>query len=338
VTAADAVAQLDPFVGFRDNRAEAVSRRYSRGHRRQCDSFMGRQMDRRNFLKLCITSAVLAGCEVGRRYEKIGLALGGGGARGLAHVPMLEVLDDLGMRPHRIAGTSIGAVLGALYASGMSGRQIRDLIDRLTVSRDESWLGALFKEDVAHWWRLIEMQLGHGGLVDTKGFAGFIGDILGVAHFEGLGIPLKVVATDFWESRQVVFEAGDLLPALQATIAIPGLFSPVHHRGRVLVDGGLVNPVPYDLLFDECDLVIAIDVAGRRHPKSPDGPGYFETVFHAMQIMQASIVREKMAVRPPHVYIHPELNDIRVLDFNRVDEIYDQALPARHALLKALRR
>jgi len=294
-------------------------------------------MKRRDFLRLCIAAALLGGCDVDGPKRRIGVALGGGGARGLAHIPMLQVLDELGVRPHRIAGTSIGAVIGTLYAAGMSGQAIRDLIDGLTVSRDESWLSALFEQNVGRWWDFIEMQLGHGGLVDTAAFAAFILETAGVSRFGDLEIPLKMVAADLWERQQVVFERGNLGPALQATIAIPGLFSPVHHDGHVLVDGGLVNPVPYDLLFDDCEVVVAIDVAGRRSPMSTNGPGYFETVFNAMQLMQATIVREKLDCRPPDIYMRPSLDNIRVLEFNRVDEIYDQARPEAERLRRALR-
>ena len=101
-------------------------------------------MNRREFIGLGIGACLLAGCARWRGRGKIGLALGGGGARGLAHVLMLELLDELEMTPHRIAGTSIGSIIGALYASGMSGAQIRALVDRLTVSSGESWLGSLF--------------------------------------------------------------------------------------------------------------------------------------------------------------------------------------------------
>jgi NTE family protein len=103
------------------------------------------------------------------------------------------------------------------------------------------------------------------------------------------------------------------------------------------VDGGLVNPVPYDLLFDECEVVIAIDVLGNRTPFSDKEPGYFENTFNTFQIMQASIMREKIKYRPPHIYIHPDLNNIGVLDFHRFEEIYDQAMPARNKLKRALR-
>ncbi len=294
-------------------------------------------MKRRQYIKLGLAASLLAGCDWMKPRGKIGLALGGGGARGLAHIPMLEVLDELELRPHRIAGTSIGSVMGVLYASGMTGRDIRALVDRLTVSGDEFWLGSLFREDVGRWWDFLDLRLGGGGLVDTDAFVGFLEETIGVTGFDQLQIPLRVVATDLWESEQVVFESGALRPAIQASIAIPGLFSPVEHRGRVLVDGGLVNPVPYDLLFDDCDFVIAIDVSGIRGPESEDGPGYFETLFSTMQVMQTSIVNAKMKQRPPDVYIHPEIENIRVLEFNRVDEIYAQSESARKKLQKALR-
>jgi NTE family protein len=294
-------------------------------------------MKRRDFLKLSLATSLLAACDMWQVKGKIGLALGGGGAKGLAHILMLQVLDELNLRPHRIAGTSIGAVMGALYASGMSGQEIQQLIDRLTVSKEESWFSGLFEQDVGRWWDIIEIQLGHGGLVDTHGLTTFLREIIPTTQFGDLKIPLKVVAADFWERKQVVLERGDLFPALQASIAIPGLFSPVHHKGRILVDGSLVNPVPYDLLFDECEVVIAIDVLGNRTPVSDKEPSYFENTFNTFQIMQASIVREKIRNQPPHIYIHPDLNNIRVLDFHRFQEIYELATPARNKLKRALR-
>jgi len=294
-------------------------------------------MKRRDFLKLTLATAVLTAC--GKKEGRIGIALGGGGARGLAHVLMLEVLDELNIRPHRIAGTSIGAIMGALYASGMPGYEIRKLIDRLTVAEDESWLSSLFEEEIGRWWNIIELQLGRGGLITTSAFAKVLQEELGVTRFNELKIPLMVVATDFWSRKQVVFRKGELLPAIQASMAVPGLFSPVQHKGKVLVDGGLVNPVPYDLLFDDCDVVVAIDVLGERTPEMENGePTYFETTFNTYQIMQASIMDEKLKHQPPDIYIRPELENIRVLEFNRVDEIYAQSKSARNKLKRSLRR
>jgi NTE family protein len=294
-------------------------------------------MNRRDFLKFSLATSLLSACDLFKPRGKIGLALGGGGAKGLAHIPMLEVLDELKIRPHRIAGTSIGSIVGALYASGKSAREIRQLVTRLTTADGDSWFGGL-EDDIGRLWDFLNLQLGKGGLVDTSPFMAFLQKTMGVSRFEELQIPLKVVASDFWERRQVVFDSGELIPAIQASIAIPGLFTPVHYRDKVLVDGGLVNPVPYDLLVDECDVVIAIDVLGDRTPSSTDGsPSYLETTFNTIQILETSLVREKFRNHPPDIYIHPELKNIQVLDFKRAEEIYAQARPARNELMRALR-
>jgi NTE family protein len=295
-------------------------------------------MKRRDFLKLGLMSLLLAACERLPSEPRVGIALGGGGAKGLAHIPMLGVLDELKIRPHRIAGTSIGALIGALYAAGISAHGIAGLVDRLTVSSDETWFDALLEQDVGQWWNMIELQLGRGGLLNAEAVVSFVEKAAGAKRFSDLKIPLAVVAAEFWQREQVVFTEGLLSPALQASMALPGLFSPVHLNGQVLVDGGLVNPVPWDLLRDECDLVIAVDVSGKRTPQVDNAPSYTETVFNTYQILQASIVREKLRHQPPDIHIVPMLNNIRVMEFNRVDEINAHAAPAAQDLKRQLRK
>lgn len=295
-------------------------------------------MIRRDFLKYVLFSSLLSACTRAPCTPRIGLALGGGGAKGLAHVLMLEVFDELGVAPYRIAGTSIGAVMGSLYASGMSGRAIRHLIDQLTVSDEESWLGSLFSEEISRWLDFIDLKLGNGSLADSSAFIRYLGETIGLSDFSELKIPLKVVATDFWSREQVVFDKGELLPAIQASMAVPGLFEPVNYAGRVLVDGGLVNPVPYDLLLDECDVLIAVDVLGTRTPEGSKGPGFFETTFNTFQIMQSSIMREKRERHAPDLYLQPAIENVRVLDFYKVEKIYRQAMPAAGELRSVLRR
>ena len=295
-------------------------------------------MLRRDFLKLSLLSLLLPACGKEAGLPRIGLALGGGGAKGLAHIPMLEVLDELGLRPHRIAGSSIGAVIGALYADGMSGRELRELVGRLTVSKEESWLDSLFSGEVGRWFEFVEFKLGNGGLLDGTAFIDYLRTEHGLSQFEQLQTPLQVVATDFWKRQAVIFTRGDLSTALHASIAIPGLFEPVQYQGKVLVDGGLVNPVPYDLLFEDCDLVIAVDVLGKRTPDADNGPGYFETSFNTFQIMQAAIMREKRRLREPDIYIRPELENIRVLEFYKADTIYAQAEAERQRLRATLKQ
>jgi NTE family protein len=223
--------------------------------------------------------------------QKIGLALGGGGAKGLAHIALLEVLDEFGIRPHCIAGTSIGAVIGVLYASGHPAREIREQIERFS-----------FKD-------------GEG-----------LGD---------LQIPLRVVAADFWQREQVVLESGELKPAIQASMALPGVFNPVVLGKQVLVDGGAVNPVPFDLL-DDCDLVIAVNVMGTRTESADLVPSMTEAVFNTFQIMQASILRHKLRHNPPDIFISPDIVDIQMLEFYKSGQVFQQAQSACEELRQRL--
>jgi NTE family protein len=297
-------------------------------------------MQRREFLAVVSamvwTATWLPGCRRRPRRDRVGLALGGGGARGLAHIPMLEVLDELHIRPYRIAGSSIGAVMGLLYAAGLSGADIRALVDQYTGAADESWLASLFDEDAVSWLRFIKPDLGHGGLIDPAPFIRFLHDTTHCSRFQELKRSLAVVAADFWRREQVVFRHGPLGPAVQASMALPGLFPAVEFRGRTLVDGGLVNPVPYDLLLDDCDVVVAIDVLGDRTPQDDEVPGMLESTFNSFQIMQSTIMREKLARQAPQIYIRPSLENVRMLEFYKADEIYRQSRPAKKRLRRAL--
>ncbi|MDJ0806131.1 MAG: patatin-like phospholipase family protein [Gammaproteobacteria bacterium] len=296
-------------------------------------------LTRRRFLELT-AAAALSGLSCTRPHEakRIGLALGAGGARGLAHVPIVELFDELRIRPDLLAGSSMGAVVGVLYASGMSGATIRDLIDDLVVRETESLAGALSRWEVFKWLGFLDPDFGNGGLLSTEKFVLFIQEAINRTTFEELDIPLKIVAADFWNREPVVFDRGELLPALQASIAIPGLFTPIIHQGRTLVDGSAANPVPYDLLHGECDITIAVDVQGRWTPSRDLAPSLFDTAMGASLIMQKSIIREQLKVRPPTIYLSPELHDIRVLDFDKADTIYGQTLASKERLRKQLMR
>lgn len=267
---------------------------------------------------------------------RIGLALGAGGAKGLAHIVILETLDEMGVRPHIISGSSMGAVIGALYASGLSGKAIRQFIGNLVVTKNESWPEALFRKDLVKWIDFIAPEIGSGGLIDGEDFIRYIHKAIRRTDFSDLRIPLKVVAADFWKREQVVIESGALLPALKASMALPGLFIPVQMGDRVLVDGGTVNPVPYDLLIDDCDITIAIDVIGMSTEKTDTVPSFFDAVFSSVHIMQQAILTEKMKRHPPDIYIKPPIKDIRVLDFMDAGQVYQQTAPARDQLKQEL--
>jgi NTE family protein len=241
--------------------------------------------------------------------KRVGLALGGGGAKGLSHIAFLKALDELGIRPVVIAGTSIGAVIGALYAAGVSGAGLEQLLE--TVGFIE----------------LSKIVLDFSVLSDSAIFTGkrveeFLARRLPFQTFEEIKIPLKVVATDFWNRREVIFESGNLISAIRASMAMPAVFEPVLLDGKVLIDGGAVNPLPYDLIRQESDLTIAIDASGEKTytPKDPV-PNMVESILSTFQIMQAAIVGAKKSLLPPDIYVKPALTNIRVLDFYRYKEI-----------------
>ncbi|MFO7627644.1 MAG: patatin-like phospholipase family protein [Candidatus Fermentibacteraceae bacterium] len=263
---------------------------------------------------------------------KIGLALGGGGARGLAHIPMLQVLDELGIRPHRIAGTSIGAVIGAIYASGVTGMAIREGTDRMLIKDGDTLRDILANRDALASIRLLDIDFLGNALFKGDAFVEFLYRQILTKTFGELHIPLRVVATNFWNSTQEVFSEGDLLKAIKASMGLPGVFSPVHMDGMTLIDGGCVNPLPHDILGD-CDVVIAVNVMGRLEKREGrKSPTAFRAVLETFNIMQRSIISEKLAKSPPTIYIEPDISNVDLLEFHKAPEIYAQAEKAAREL------
>lgn len=270
--------------------------------------------------------------------RKIGLALGGGGARGLAHIHVLETLDELGIRLHRIAGTSIGAVIGSLYASGLSGKEIRHVVRQWQTPNPEKRHSMLKRHDLRRWAGLLDPSFDRSGLFKGEKILRFLSDYIRCRTFEELKIPLAVTAADYGDASEVVFKSGDLLSAVRASIAIPGVFTPVEHGGKILLDGGVVNPLPYNLLQDECDLVIAVDVGGIRHADEKHRPAFFDTVIGGFEIMEASMIRYRIHANPPDIYLKPEIRGIGLLDFHKADRIFEQSEPIRDELKNRLKK
>jgi NTE family protein len=268
--------------------------------------------------------------------KRIALALGGGGAKGLAHIEMLQVFDELGIKPHRLSGASIGGAFAAAYASGTSAAEIRSYVDRLIVSRGDSLADVLAKKDLWKWFDMVDFRRGGAAKVDN--FAMLVEDGIVAPAFEDLEIPLKLVAADYWNRETVVLDHGDLAAAIKASMAIPGVFAPVEIRGSLLIDGGAVDPVPYDVWLDDCDVTVAVDVSGARSAGRGRAPGFLDLVFNTFQIMQRAIVDEKMKRIPPDILIRPDIRDVRVFEFFKSDAIAAQSAPAKEQLKRELER
>lgn len=264
------------------------------------------------------------------------VAFGGGGARGLAHIHAIEALDELGIKPVAIAGSSIGAIMGAGMAAGMRGAEIHEYSRLILGSRAEV---------AARMWRsrpgtIAEAMQGGirvGQFNIERILKAFLPDAI-PATFEELKIPLKVTATDYFGHKLAVFSQGDLQSALAASAAIPAVFRPVTRDDRLLIDGGIYNPVPFDLVEKDADIIIAIDVVGapsdveRKHPTTVD------LMYGATQLMMQSIIANKLRQHPPDILIRPAVSKYRVLDFLKIEALMADTIEIKDELKRAVEK
>ena len=262
------------------------------------------------------------------------LAMGGGGARGLAHIHVIETFDELGIRPVAIAGSSIGSIMGAAMAAGMSGKEVREhaiavlanrteVMNRLWQLRPKSIAGV-----IAGAFKLTQFDI-------ERVLATFLPKGI-PAEFSSLKIPLQVTATDFYGQCELVFSEGDLYSAIAASAAIPALFRPVLRDGKILIDGGIYNPVPFDLLDGKADFVVAIDVVGGPEGDPGRMPGSIDSMFGASQLMMQSIVAMKLKAHQPAIFLRPSVNRFRVMDFLKVNTVLKETLVLKDDLKRAI--
>lgn len=268
----------------------------------------------------------------GKTRPTVAVAFGGGGARGLAHIHVIEALNDLGIEPVAIAGSSIGAIMGTAMASGLSGSEIR-----------EHTLATLGKpgKAIANVWRArpqtMRAAMEGGWRLGQFNIERIIGAFLPPQvpeTFEELKIPTKIMVTDYFDHCECVCESGDLRNAIAASAAIPAVFRPVQRDGRLYVDGGIYNPVPFDHLAGLADIVIGIDVVGLPAGRPGEKLSTVDLIFGANQLMMQSIIEMRRKASPPHIFLRPEVHQFRVLDFLKAREI----LEASKAIGEQLKR
>jgi len=254
---------------------------------------------------------------------RIGVALGSGAARGLAHIPYIEAMDELGLKPSVIAGSSIGALIGSGWANGMTGAELREHAYGVLGSLQQI-ASTLWNRNRFSFKQMVEdglsMQVNSMGI--TKAFLpdGFPDD------FAELKIPFHAVATDFYAWKETVFSSGPLRPAIAASLAIPSLFRPVNVEGRYYIDGGVTDPLPLGLIAGRCDVLIGVDV--HRTPELLDAsrePSITDSAVVATEIMSQKLVDTTVLQYPPDVYVRAEVGPFGGSEFWRVREIVDNA-------------
>lgn len=261
------------------------------------------------------------------------VAFGGGGARGLAHAHAIEAMDELGIRPVAIAGSSIGSIMGAGMAAGMTGREIHDYA-RSVLGRSA--------EMASRMWKARPETIGEmvGGLRITQFnieriLKAFLPEAV-PETFEELRTPLQVTATDYFGHGLAVFDSGELQSALAASSAIPAVFKPVTRDGRLLIDGGIYNPVPFDLLTGKADIVIAIDVVGAPFDSGRKRQTSLELMLGATQLMMQSIISMKLKTERPDIFLVPPVSKFRALDFLKVDAVLAETESLKDELKRAV--
>lgn len=248
---------------------------------------------------------------------RIGLALGGGAARGFAHIGVIQVLEEAGIRPDLVAGTSAGSLVAAMYAAGKPGPELA----RLALAMDES--------------AITDWSFPGRGLIRGEALARYVREQTGGRLIEQLPLPLGIVATDLDSGEAVLFRRGDVGAAVRASSAVPAVFQPVKIGAREYVDGGLVSPVPVRFAREMgAQLVLAVDISS-----PPDGAATgdaFKMLLQTFAIMGRSI--NQWELREADVVLRPALNGVGSADFTARRRAIDAGRAAAQAMLPALRQ
>ncbi|WP_313192182.1 patatin-like phospholipase family protein [Shinella zoogloeoides] len=281
-----------------------------------------------------MTDALVSAESTGASGPTVAIALGGGGARGLAHIHVIEVLDELGIRPVLIAGVSIGAIMGAAMAAGMTGREIREHT-LATIGRPGQIMNRLWSLRPAGFSQMVAGGFRVGQFNLERVLKAFLPERL-PETFEELPIPLKIIASDYYAQCECVCDSGPLLPAIAASAALPAVFRPVVLNGRVMIDGGLWNPVPFDHLAGKADITIGVDVVGKPPAGTAEVPNSIDSLYGATQLTMRSIVTLKLEKAAPDIFLQPEVGRFRVLDFAKAEEVLAASAGIRDELKRAL--
>ncbi|MCK4653333.1 MAG: patatin-like phospholipase family protein [Candidatus Cloacimonetes bacterium] len=300
------------------------------------------------------------------KKKKVGLVLGCGGAKGLSHIGVIKFLEEMEIKIDFIAGTSIGALIGGAYASGLSIKELEDIA---------------LETDLTSTAKFFSPGFGKSGLVTGSKVQEFLISKLGNKNIENLKIPFVAVATDIITGQEILFNKGDLVEAIRSSISIPVVFQPVIWNNIILVDGGLVNPVPIDVARKMgADHIIAVNVLSSKnmpdikhdkkrpnkidlekpleiipalqrkledliidhkwirnfikHKEKEDLPGMKKIFNQSIKIAQEKMIKQSIELSKPDVLIEPDVDSVNMFEFYKAKEIIEKGYKAAEAVLK----
>lgn len=254
--------------------------------------------------------------------KTVSLVLGSGGARGLAHIGVIHVLEEKGYEIKSVAGCSAGALVGGIYAAGK-------------LKEYEEWVRQIRKFDMIN---LLDIAWVGGGLVKGDKVIRIMRDLVGERLIEDLPIPFTAVATELESGREVWLSEGPLFDAIRSSCSLPIFFTPAKFRGTMLVDGGVVNPVPIAPVFDDhTDITIAVNLGGKPQKEmAPDRKkdiGAADVAYLVFDAMQSTIARQKLAAYPPDLTIEIPRDAAKTFEIDRAAEMIDLGRAAAEAAL-----
>jgi NTE family protein len=254
----------------------------------------------------------------GNKEPRVGLALGGGAARGIAHIGVLKVIDEMGIPISAVAGTSVGSIIGALYAGGMSADEIYQ-----------------FSENIA-WSKLLQLSFSGLGLAKTERLEELVEEILGDRLIESLPIPFAAVAVDIGSLEEVVYTSGPVARAVRASSSIPGIFEPVMEDDRAIVDGGVVNNLPTGISRSlGADTVVAVDLnAGIHNREKPKN--LFDISYRSFSALMWNTSRSGR--EEADILIEPKIDHIPYHDLGKAEELFAAGRDAARTALKPLQK
>jgi NTE family protein len=249
---------------------------------------------------------------------RIGLALGGGAARGFAHIGVIQVLEEAGIRPVLVTGTSAGSLVAAVYASGKNASQLQRVADTMEEATIADWTLPVFGR----------------GMLRGEALARYVNKQVGGVLIENMPLPLGIVATDLHSGQSMLFQRGDTGTAVRASSAVPAVFQPVKISGREYVDGGLVSPVPVRAALSMgAELVIAVDISSP--PDAKLAGGTLDILMQTFSIMGKSI--NSLELRDADVVVRPALQGISSSDFSARKRSIEAGRQAMRLALPQLR-
>lgn len=255
---------------------------------------------------------------VSKRAPKIGLALGGGAARGFAHIGVIAALEEAGIKVDLVAGTSAGSLVGAIYASGKSAAQLQDIAMRMEEAEITDWTLPFFNR----------------GILRGEALSSYVNRQVNNKLIESLPLPLGIVATDLRSGEGVLFQQGDTGRAVRASSAVPSVFNPVKVGEREFVDGGLVAPVPVRYAKQMgAELIIAVDISSAPEGNASDGA--LAVLLQTFAIMGKSI--NSYELQGADIVVRPELSGVRGGDFTAKRRAIDAGKLAMQRLMPQLK-